>query len=531
MTPTKALLWSEFFMPATRPKPFVSVLFVRRDDQVAALRAAEPAFFKDLNLDQIVESVAAISADHAIKPFFYFPLRRIEDIDYRHEVFKDLQNTSLLDHVKSFAQAMREVRAGLTQSAKLYYRRHKQAWVLHSISIYCDAIGRLAADLSAAPIQSIAFQAFLAYLQSYVAGAHFTSLCGEADALTAKLAKVRYCVLITGNSFTVRNYDGESDYSAEVEEAFDKFKQGAAQNYLANYCAAPNEMNHIEAKILDFVAELNPDLFLGLETFCERNSCFIDEAIADFDREIQFYIAYLEHVATLAQSGLHLCFPGVCADSKTIYAHDAFDLALAQKLFSSDQPVVCNDFVLRGRERIIVVTGPNQGGKTTFARMFGQLHYLANLGCPVPARKAQLFIFDQLFTHFEREESVDTLRGKLQDDLVRIHHILRQVTPRSIVVMNEVFDSTTLQDQVFLSKKVMETLLEFDVIGVWVTFIEELASFSDQTVSMVGSIAPDDPTLRTFKIVRRSADGLAYALAIAQKYRLTYDQIKERIAS
>ncbi len=507
---------------------FHSILFEKTEDSVKKETPEAPVFFVDLNLDQVIEAITARKEEYNLKPFFYTSLKDIDTIKYRQEVMRDLENETLLEKIESFAQKMRVMRRCLALADKLYYKYHKEGWFLEAVEIYCDAVNCLVHDLSLADLKSFGLLAFREYVMNYAKSDRFTLLQAETKKLKADLSTVKYCLLIKGNSVKVRKYESEMDYSAEVEKTFEKFKQGAVKDYQVKLPMGSG-MNHVEAQILDLVARLYPDIFLNLDDFCTKNSHFVDETIAVFDREIQFYIAYLEYVETFKRAGLKFCYPQVSNTCKEVYSYEGFDLALAYKLINENSSVVCNDFYLKDKERILVVTGPNQGGKTTFARTFGQLHYLASLGCPVPGREAQLFLFDSLFTHFEKEENIQNLRGKLEDDLIRIYHILDQATSNSILIMNEIFTSTTLRDGVFLSKKIMEKIIQLDLLCVWVTFLDELASFSEKTVSMASTVVPENPALRTYKIVRGPADGLAYAIAIAEKYRLTYNRLKERL--
>jgi len=509
---------------------FRSILFEKAEDGIKKEPLEAPGFFGDLNLDQIIDAITAGREEYDLKPFFYTSLNDIDAIRYRQEVAQDLENETLLENLRSFAQKMIVMRRYLTMIKKLYYKYHKEGWFLESVVIYCNAVSCLAHDLSQVESRSRGLLAFHEYITNYVNSEGFTLLLSETRNLKDDLSTVKYCLTILSGKVKVRKYESEVDYSIEVEKTFEKFKQGTVKDYLCKLSIGSG-MNHVEAAILDMVAKLYPDIFLDLDDYCSKNGGFVDETIAVFDREIQFYIAYLEYVARIKRGGLKFCYPQIADKSKEVYDYEGFDLALAHTLVAENSAVVSNDFYLREKERLFVVSGPNQGGKTTFARTFGQLHYLATLGVSVPGRAAQLFLFDRILTHFEKEERIQNLRGKLQDELVRIHHILDRGTSDSIVILNEIFTSTTLQDAVFLSKKMMEQIIDLDALCVWVTFIDELASFSEKTVSMVSTVVPEDPALRTYRIVRTPADGLAYAVAIAEKYHLTYDQLKDRLKS
>jgi DNA mismatch repair protein MutS len=477
----------------------------------------------------VVESVTASRAEYNLKPFFHTPLRDVEAVGYRHAVLHDLEKDAVFEAVRAFAQQLRSMREHLAQADKLHYQYQQQRWFLDAVSSYCQAVSALADELAVLDLESAGLQGFRDYLAGYTRSDAFTGLASQLRALDDALAAVRYAIHIKGNRVRVDRYQEQPDYSQEVERTFARFQQGAVQDYRAKL---PNwlDMNHVEAQVLDLVAQLHPDVFGPLDEFCTRNRDYLDPTVGAFDREIQFYVAYLDYIERFKPAGLTFCYPRVSERSKEVHALQAYDIALANKLASQSGSVVCNDFALSGAERLIVVTGPNQGGKTTFARMFGQLHYLASLGCPVPGQEAALFLPDRIFTHFEKEEDLATLSGKLEDELLRVHEILQQATSRSVVVMNESFTSTTLRDALALGTKVMRRLIGLDLLAVYVTFVDELASLGPSTVSMVSTVVPDNPAMRTYKIVRKPADGLAYAAAIAEKYGLTYQRLRRRIA-
>ncbi|MBB2158080.1 DNA mismatch repair protein MutS [Gluconacetobacter diazotrophicus] len=499
-----------------------------RTEPVPDRPAPEPRCFHDLCLDQILDRMTAGREMFGLDRVFCTPAPDLGTIRYRQAFWQDLEQPDIGAACRAFTRKIQSSRAQQQMVGKSQDEWSARRWFLDAARMYGSAVRDLDRALNGLKPTSDAVGMLARWLDTHLSSDHFRRLADEGEAIARDLEDIVYAVSVGEGDFRVQHPGRESDYSAEIEDTFARFRQGDVRSHLVDLQDTLG-LDHIEATILAFVARLNPNVFDRLRTFCEDFATYENPVLIRLDRELHFYLAYADFIAPMRAAGLPFCCPDMSDTDKAERVADMFDPALAVRLVDDGKAVVTNDFELSGPERIIMVTGPNQGGKTTFARAFGQLHYLARLGLPVPGREAHLFLVDEIHTHFEREENAADLRGKLEDELVRIHDIVTHVSPRSLVIMNESFNATTADDAASLSAAVLEDFIGQDLICVCVTFIDEIATLSHTIVSMVSTVDPDRDDARTFRIVRRPSDGRVYAASLAHKYHLTGADIRRRL--
>ena len=508
---------------------FYSILWRSPEEEHAHAADRQPDCFPDLRLDQVVHAALRDPSEVMLEFCFWRPLQQVDAVVWRQATVRDLQREPLHHCVDDFCTSIRSMREMQERAQEYDIAPARARWLLDAALVVADACDALHDGLHNTMPVAPALLALLAHLHGLISSKAYRDWTQTARQLSVELAALRYTVHIDGGTVTVRHCRDETDYAAEIAHVFARFNNPVVRDE-APLRDGYRRINHVHAAILERVALLFPEVFARLADFAASHADMLDPLLERFDREVRFYRAYQRLIAPLRNAGLAFDLPQMDAQDRQEHAEDTFDLALARQRMAAGERMVSNDLHLEAGERCIVVTGPNNGGKTTFARTFGQLHYLARLGLPVPGRNVRLFLCDAIHTHFERQEQGDATRGKLQDDLLRMRDILRKATPRSVVILNEVFSSTTANDALGLARRIMGQLAARGVIAVYVTFLTELSRFDTHTVSMVSTVDDDDPTARTFKIVRRAADGRSYAMTLAAKYGVTRAQLLERIS-
>ncbi len=198
--------------------------------------------------------------------------------------------------------------------------------------------------------------------------------------------------------------------------------------------------------------------------------------IRDFFRalrtELGFYVGCLNLAETLSRRGLPFCLPEVRPPGTGVFtAHELYDPCLALRL---DGPVTGNDVGADGIG-LIVVTGANRGGKSTFLRSVGAAHLMAQCGMFVPARSFSAAAAEGVFTHFKREEDRSMTSGKLDEELARMSGIVDRLRPGSLVLCNESFMSTNEREGSDIADEIVGALTGLGVRVVLVTHLHEFA--------------------------------------------------------
>ena len=199
--------------------------------------------------------------------------------------------------------------------------------------------------------------------------------------------------------------------------------------------------------------------------------------------------------------------------------------------------IVRNDVCMDRDRRISILTGPNQGGKTTYTQMVGLCQILAQVGLWVPAADACISPVDNIFTHYPIEESLAKATGRFGDEAQRLGQIFKRATRHSLILLNESLASTSPGESVYLAQDISRILRRMGTRAIFATHLHELAAAVPQlnaeadgdsgVVSLVASRLRDgeDGEQRSYRILPGPPMGRSYAREIASKYGISYEQL------
>jgi DNA mismatch repair ATPase MutS len=218
--------------------------------------------------------------------------------------------------------------------------------------------------------------------------------------------------------------------------------------------------------------------------------------------ELAFYVGCLNLHEQLAQIGEPTCFPMPVA-AGSVHRHsftELYDVCLA---LTMKQRVVGNDVNADDRD-LVIITGANQGGKSTFLRSIGLAQLMMQCGMFVPAESFCANVCEGLFTHYKREEDASMKSGKLDEELSRMSDIVDNMTSNSLVLFNESFAATNEREGSEIARQITRALLEKRVKAFFVTHLYDFAHSvyernADRCFFLRAERQPDGK--RTFKLI------------------------------
>jgi len=434
------------------------------------LPANEPDLNSDLELDILLRAMAADDKFlfEAARQGIHSCLVRPGDITYRQRILADcIAQPGVIRDLYDLAVA------AITAERKVlgWIFRDSPDTLLHRslqvLRIYADVFRRLRdiADAHAADFRSDGFARFFAMIAAELDDDYFA----EMEAHLSELAFRRGTLIsaglgkgVKGTGYVLRRHQEQT------------WRDRIPGMNRSGYSFVIAERDDAGMRAL---SELNSR---GLNTTANALAQSADHIKAFFQMlraELGFYLGCLNLRDRLVAKGEPVCFPVPAslvtglAEQARLSARGLYDACLS---LSTSARAVGNDVDADGKP-LIMITGANQGGKSTFLRSAGLAQLMMQAGMFVAAESFTASVSAGIFTHFKREEDATMEKGKLDEELARMSAITGQIRPGCLLLCNESFAATNEREGSEIARQVIGALTEAGIRTIFVTHMYDLA--------------------------------------------------------
>ena len=277
------------------------------------------------------------------------------------------------------------------------------------------------------------------------------------------------------------------------------------------------ELKEYESLILNAqerVAELEGSLF--------RQVCHQVGAAAERIMEVACAVAQIDVFSSLAEAAVrNNCVRPKLTMGDTIVIHGGRHPVVEQAM--GDEPFVPNDTHLSNKDaQLIILTGPNMSGKSTYLRQVALIVLLAQIGSFVPADSAQIGIVDRIFTRVGAQDELAMGRSTFMVEMEETANILNHATPRSLVILDEIGRGTSTYDGISIAQAVAEYIHNQPKLGAKTLFathyheMVNIASFLPRVKNFnVAVVEEGGKVVFLRKIIPGGADK-SYGIHVAQ---------------
>jgi DNA mismatch repair ATPase MutS len=454
------------------------------------------ALVQDLELNTLFNAMAL--GDHLLfevaKTAVLSSLNDLDSIHYRQHILKDcLKNASIVRDIYAIAVT------SIESEKKNYFgvfRDYPDTILRRSIEVLQMFVSMLQqlkaiADEHATTFTSEGFIAFFAMLKQELGDDYFLTVQNHLRELKFRAGVLMSVELGQGNIGT--NYILRQPHDKEPGW----MKRLVAQRP-PTYAFSISERDESGFRTLSGLKDK------GINLVANALAQSVDHILSFFHMvrsELAFYIGCLNVQGHLAQKGEPVCFPQPLAPGERSHTFQGlYDVCLALRV---QQRTVGND-VSADKKDLVIITGANQGGKSTFLRSIGLSQLMMQCGMFVPAASFCSNVCSGLFTHYKREEDASMKSGKLDEELSRMSEIVDHLRPNTLLLLNESFAATNEREGSEIARQITGALLDKHIKVFFVTHFYDFAhSFYDKKMAnalFLRAERQSDGT-RTFKII------------------------------